>query len=271
MKIGNKEFDTLNNTYVMGILNVTPDSFSDGGKFNEKAAALKQVEKMVKEGADIIDIGGESSRPGYEHISVEEEIERTAPIIEAIKKEIDIPISIDTYHAKCALAAVRAGADMINDIWGLRHERETDMAKVVADTNAAVCIMHNRSVAEYPEGFLNGVKADLRESVDIAMKAGILPEKIVLDPGIGFAKSFEENLLMLKHMSELHEFGLPLLLGTSRKSVIGNALSLPINEREEGTITTSVLAAVNHYAFVRVHDVEKNVRALKMYYAIINA
>jgi len=269
IKIGNREFDINNNVYIMGILNVTPDSFSDGGNFNNMDSALRHVSQMLEEGADIIDVGGESSRPGYTHISVAEEIERVTPVIEKIKSEFNTVISIDTYHADCAEAALEAGADLVNDIWGLKADDR--MAQVVAKSGAAVCLMHNRQVSEYPEGFIPGVIADIQASIDIALAGGVARDRIVLDPGIGFAKSYEQNLIMLKHLNELNRFELPCLLGTSRKSVIGNALNLPVSEREEGTMATSIWGMINGYSFVRVHDVKKNKRALDMMKAIMDA
>ena len=261
MKIGNREFDVKNDTYVMGILNVTPDSFSDGGKFNNLEAALAHTEEMIKEGATIIDVGGESTRPGYTLISDEEEIGRVVPVIRAIKEKFDIPVSIDTYKSKVAEAAIAAGADLVNDIWGLKYDK--NMAKVIADAGVACCLMHNRDNMEYTS-FMDDMLTDLQETVQLAKEAGIADDKIMLDPGVGFAKSYENNLEAIQKVGRLHELGYPVLLGTSRKSVIGLTLDLPVEEREEGTMVTSVLAALNHWDMVRVHDVEKNVRALRM-------
>lgn len=268
MKIGNREFDTANRTYCMGILNVTPDSFSDGGKYNALDAALKHAEQMIKEGASIIDIGGESTRPGYTLVSETEEIERITPIIEAIKTRFDIPISLDTYKSKVAAAGIRAGADLINDIWGLKYD--TDMAKVIADSHIPCCLMHNRKETVYRD-FLQDVAADMAETIHIATQAGIPNDHIILDPGIGFAKTYEQNLQMIHHVDALHMFGYPILLGTSRKSVIGLTLDLPVEERLEGTIVTTVLAVLKGCAFVRVHDVKENMRAIRMAEAIKNS
>lgn len=268
MKIGNREFETGKHTYVMGILNVTPDSFSDGGKYDVLSRAIEHASQMVIDGVDVIDVGGESTRPGYTMISEEEEIERVVPAIKAVKERWDVPVSVDTYKAKVAKAALEAGADMVNDIWGLRYEEE--MAEVVKKAGVPVCIMHNRKEADYTD-YMEDVFKDMEESLQIAKKAGIRPEQIILDPGIGFAKSYEQNLYMLKHLNALGKFGYPLLLGSSRKSVIGHTLDLPADEREEGTIVTSVLAAQAGYFMVRVHDVKKNARAIKMVEAVRDA
>lgn len=265
MKIGNKDFDTDKHTYIMGILNVTPDSFSDGGKFNQMDAALVHAEQMMEEGADIIDIGGESTRPGHVQISEEEEIERTAPIIEAVKNRFDVPVSIDTYKAKVAQAAVDAGADLVNDIWGLKYDEK--IAGVIAGSGVACCLMHNRDNHEY-RNFVEDMKQDLRETIAIAKQAGIAEDKIMLDPGVGFGKTYENNLEVIDKLEELEELGYPLLLGTSRKSVIGLTLDLPVTERVEGTLVTTVLAVMKHYSFVRVHDVKENKRAILMAEAI---
>lgn len=278
MKIGTKEFDTENKTYVMGILNVTPDSFSDGGKYNSLDRALKHVEEMIAEGMDIVDIGGESTRPGYTLISDEEEIERVVPVIRAVKKNFDIPISLDTYKAKVAQAGIAAGADLINDIWGLRYEKEWNgetgvnchslMADVLAETKVPCCLMHNRKEANYVN-YMEDVKADLKQTIAIAEHAGIAADKIILDPGVGFGKTYENNLEIIQSLEQLRELGYPILLGTSRKSVIGLTLDLPATERVEGTIVTTVFGVLKGCAFVRVHDIKENVRAIKMTEAIL--
>lgn len=268
MKIGNREFQTGGKTYCMGILNVTPDSFSDGGKFVECDAVLYRVEQMIAEGMDILDIGGESTRPGHEQIAVEEEIERISPVIELIKSRFNIPISLDTYKPEVAEAGIKAGADMINDIWGLKYDDR--MAGVIARSGLPCCLMHNRKEATY-ENFTQDVAADLAETIRLAGQAGIPDDKIILDPGVGFAKTYEQNLEIMNCMDELHIFGYPLLLGASRKSVIGLTLDLPVEERLEGTLATSVLAVMKGCSFVRVHDVKENVRAIRMAEAIMNA
>ena len=266
MKIGNREFDIHNHTYVMGILNVTPDSFSDGGRWIKRDEALKQVEKMLSEGMDLVDVGGESTRPGYTPVSVEEETERVVPVIEAIKQSFDLPVSVDTYKTKVARAAIAAGADCINDIWGLKYE--DGMAEVIAENQVACCLMHNRKEAVYKD-FLREVMADLKESVKIAQKAGISQDKIILDPGVGFAKSYDNNLEVIQDLDVFGGLGYPLLLGCSRKSVIGYALDLPVEERLEGTLVTTVWAVLKGCSFVRVHDVQENVRAIRMAEAIL--
>lgn len=266
LQIGGREFARQGKTYVMGILNVTPDSFSDGGKWTDKDAALRHVEQMILEGADIIDLGGESTRPGYTQLSDEEEIERVTPIIEKIKTSFNIPLSLDTYKSKVAEAGIKAGADMINDIWGLKYDDR--MAGVIAGSGVPCCLMHNRAEAAYTN-FMEDVKADLAESLRLADEARIEKGKIILDPGVGFGKSYEDNLEVMKHMEELSELGCPLLLGCSRKSVIGLTLDLPAEERLEGTLATTVLAVTKGMSFVRVHDVKENVRAIRMTEAIL--
>ena len=266
MKIGNKEFDTAKHTYIMGILNVTPDSFSDGGKWNGYDAAMRHAEELLEGGTDILDIGGESTRPGHQQITSEEEITRTAPVIEAVKKNFDVPVSIDTYKSDVAEAALQAGADLVNDIWGFFFFFK--MAEVVKRYQVAACLMHNREQAIYKD-FLTDICADLRKCIKKAKAAGIGDDKIILDPGVGFGKTYEMNLDVMKHLSIFHELGYPLLLGTSRKSMIGNALNLPVTEREEGTLVTTVMAVEQGYGFVRVHDVKKNKRAIQMTEAIL--
>lgn len=266
MKIGNREFDIKNKTYIMGILNVTPDSFSDGGNYCNVDLALKHAEDMVKRGAHILDIGGESTRPGYTQISDEEEIARIVPIIEAVKANLDVPVSVDTYKSKVAEAAILAGADLINDIWGLKYDKA--MAEVIAKYDKPCCLMHNRENRDY-QCFMEEVISDLKESVVIAVQAGIDAENIILDPGVGFAKSYEQNLEVIRRMGELKKLGYPILLGTSRKSVIGMALDLPVDERLEGTLVTTVMAVECGCAFVRVHDVLENARAVQMAEAIL--
>lgn len=266
MRIGSRDFATSGHTYVMGILNVTPDSFSDGGKFNQMDAALKHAEEMIADGAAILDIGGESTRPGYTKISDEEEISRVVPVIEAVKKEFDIPISVDTYKSGVAKAAAEAGADLINDIWGLKYDDH--MADVIAKSGLACCLMHNRDNAEY-QNFMEDMKQDLRETIALAKAAGIEDDKIILDPGVGFAKSYENNLEVIRRLKELDELKYPVLLGTSRKSVIGLTLDLPAAERVEGTLVTTVMAVEADCMFVRVHDVKENHRAIQMTEAIL--
>ncbi len=268
MRIGNREFQTSGHTYVMGILNVTPDSFSDGGRWNHMDDALFHAQSMIDEGADILDIGGESTRPGYTRISDEEEIARVAPVIEAVKSRFDIPISVDTYKSGVAKAAIEAGADLINDIWGLKADPK--MAGVIARANVPSCLMHNRKTAVYNR-FLEDVVSDLKETLDIAKKAGICKDTIILDPGVGFAKSYEQNLAITNHLEVVDALGCPILLGTSRKSMIGLTLDLPSDQREEGTMVTTVWAVQKGCMFVRVHNIQANVRAIKMAEALLRS
>ncbi len=259
-------FDYNKRTYIMGILNVTPDSFSDGGNFNSIDKALEHAKVMISEGVDIIDLGGESTRPGHNYVDADEELKRVIPVIKKLKKEIDIPISIDTYKAKVADESLKLGVEMINDVWGLRKDK--DMATIIAKHNAYVCIMHNQDGTSYDKDIMESIKEFLLESINIAIDAGIDKDKIILDPGIGFGKTYEQNLEVLKRLGELNELGYPILLGTSRKSVIGNTLNLPPKERLEGTIATTVLGIRDGVDIVRVHDVEANLRAAKMADAI---
>lgn len=268
MRIGTKEFDTDKHCYIMGILNVTPDSFSDGGKFMNPDDALRHAETMITDGAHILDIGGESTRPGHTQISESEEIERTAPIIELLRKHFDIPLSIDTYKSKVAQAALQAGADLVNDIWGLKYD--PDMAPLICRYGAACCLMHNRPQADYQD-FIPELLSDLKESVTIAKAAGISEDKILLDPGVGFGKTYEMNLAAIREVGRLKELGFPILLGTSRKSVIGITLDLPSDHREEGTLATTVYGMLNGCSFVRVHDVRSNIRAVRMMESILHS
>lgn len=280
MRIGNREFDIRNEYYIMGILNVTPDSFSDGGQYENVEQALRQAERMIADGCDVIDIGGESTKPGHVKISSQEEIERVCPVIAAIKKEYDIPVSVDTYKAEVAEAGILAGADLINDIWGLKWNEERaekaglsyggSMATVIAKYQVAACLMHNRDAVKY-HNLLTDMMSDFQESIHIATQAKMDMTKVLLDPGIGFAKSLEENLCVLQGLERFAELGYPLLLGTSRKSVIGLTLDLPPQEREEGTMATTVLGAMKGVRFFRVHDVKQNRRALDMTKAILQA
>lgn len=267
MKIGNKEFKIGERTYIMGILNFTPDSFSDGGKFDNIDAAITHVKEMIEAGADIIDIGGESTRPNHTPVEEDEEAKRVVPIIKAVREQFDIPISIDTYKAKVAEKAIEAGADLINDVWGFKKDK--DMAKVAAKYNVPCCLMHNRENEEYKD-LMEDILEDLRESIKIAKDAGVKDENIILDPGIGFAKSHEQNLETMNKLERLKELGYPVLLGTSRKRMIGFTLDLPVEERVEGTVATTVIGIMKDACdFVRVHDVLENSRAAKMTDAIV--
>ncbi len=297
---------------------MTPDSFSDGGRFVKSSksdtsvsishdttididALLKESERMIDEGADILDIGGESTRPDADKVSADEEMARVIPAIEAIASHFDTPISIDTYKAKVALAAVSAGARLINDIWGL--QADADMPATVADImnkypDSAVCIMHNRRPVGYSAGsdipitrhgeatdygygsdFISDVCLDLAGCIKTAVSAGISPDRIILDPGVGFAKTYEQNLSVMKHMDALSKIsipgitshGYPILLGCSRKSVIGMTLDATINDRLYGTLSTTAYAAMQGIDFVRVHDIAPNRDVIKMIEALKNA
>ncbi len=265
MIIGGKTFELDKHTYIMGILNVTQDSFSDGGKFRDRDKALFHAEQMISEGAHVIDIGGESTRPGYIPVTAEEEIEVTAPIIEAIKKNFDIPVSLDTQKSSVAKAGILAGADMINDIWGLK--KDPDMAAVIAEGKLPCVLMHNRKEDCYVN-LMDDVCSDLAYTLKLAEEAGIPDDMIILDPGIGFAKTTEENLVVLNHMEMLGFIGFPWLLGVSRKSVIGNTLKVPVDERLEGTLALTALAVSKKASFVRVHDVLANKRVVDMLEAV---
>lgn len=266
MKIGNKEFDIKNHCYIMGILNVTPDSFSDGGKWNDLERAKDHVARMIDEGADIIDVGGESTRPGHIQITVQEEIDRVLPYIKMIKENFDVPVSIDSYKSQVVEAALKAGADMVNDIWGLKYDRR--VAELIAEYGVACCLMHNREKAEYQD-FAAEILSDMEETLAIAREAGIRDQQIILDPGVGFGKTYEHNLIAINRLEELCGLGYPVLLATSRKSVIGTALDLPVNQRVEGTAATSVIGVMKGAAFVRVHDIKENYRAIQMTRAIL--
>lgn len=268
MLIGNKEIDTRK-TNIMGILNVTPDSFSDGGRFVTMDKVLRHAEKMVEEGAAIIDVGGESTRPGYTMISAQEEIARVVPAIEAIKARIDIPISVDTYKADVAEAAICAGANMVNDIWGLVYD--PDMQSIVARYDVCCAITHNRKDMPKYGNVVEETMADLKKLADSALEAGIKKERIILDVGIGFAKTSDHCLSVVKNLDKFNDLGFPVLLGASKKSFIGYALSLPVEERVEGTLLTTAFACQAGCSFVRVHDVKENARIIKFYEKIMGA
>jgi dihydropteroate synthase len=261
-RFGEVEIDFRTETVVMGILNVTPDSFSDGGKYGRIDSALKHAEEMMRNGAKIIDIGGESTRPGHEPVSIEEELERTVPIIEVITRELNCAVSIDTYKAAVADAAIKAGAHIINDIWGAK--REPEIAKVAAFHNSPIILMHNREQVDYKGPLIDEVITDLIESIDIAKNAGVAEENIWLDPGIGFAKDTEQNIAVMQGLQEIADLGYPQLLGTSRKSMIGNILDLPVEERLEGTSATVCYGIERGCHIIRVHDVKEIGRAVKM-------
>lgn len=268
MRIGNRTFDTDHQTYIMGILNVTPDSFSDGGCWENTESALQHVEEMIREGAAVIDVGGESTRPGYQEITESEEIKRVCTIIKEIKNRFDIPVSVDTYKPGVARQALDAGADLVNDIWGLK--REPEMRKVIAEYGVPCCLMHNRASGggDYQD-FRRELLEELSESAALALEAGIRRDQILLDPGVGFAKDLSQNLAAVNLLGEIRELGYPVLLGASRKSMIGRVLELPVDEREEGTEVTTVFAVQQGCSFVRVHDVKRNQRVIRMTRALM--
>jgi len=254
-------------TYIMGILNVTPDSFTDGGLFYDPEKAVAQAKRMVEEGADIIDIGGESTRPGHTRISDQEEIERIAPILEVLVKEIEIPISVDTYKSQVAKAALEIGVDIVNDIWGLLEDPE--LAKVTAQYNAPLILMHNKNNTEY-ESLMDEILASLRNSINIAKEAGVTDDNIIIDPGIGFGKTYEQNLETMRHLEDFKTLGYPILLGTSRKSIVGKTLDLPTDQRVEGTAATVALGITKKAAdIIRIHDVKEMVRVARMTDAMV--
>ena len=252
-------FEYGKRTYIMGILNVTPDSFSDGGDFTNVDIAVKHAKDMIEEGADIIDLGGESTRPGHKFVSADEEIKRIVPVIKKLKEEIKVPISIDTYKSEVAEEALKLGVDMVNDVWGLTYDE--NMANVIGKYDAHVCIMHNQDGTEYDKDIMISIKEFLQNSIDKALKAGVKKEKIVLDPGIGFGKTFEQNIEVLHRLGELQDLGYPVLLGTSRKSVLGKIVDVPPKERVAPTVATTVLGIRDGVDIVRVHDVKENLQA----------
>ncbi|HLR72334.1 MAG TPA: dihydropteroate synthase [Pseudogracilibacillus sp.] len=254
-------------THIMGILNITPDSFSDGGNYDSIDKAVKQARKMEEDGADIIDVGGESTRPDHDPVSVEEEINRVVPVIEALKREISIPISIDTYKAKTAKQALDAGAEIINDVWGAKKDPE--MANVAAEYEAPIILMHNRMNKLY-ENIIEEMIEDLQESVDIVKAAGVEDKQIIIDPGIGFAKELEDNFFVMKHLDKITtHFSYPLLLATSRKSFIRTILDIPARERDNATGATTCLGIMKGARIVRVHDVKRHVELAKMTDAMV--
>lgn len=261
-QFSNAEIDFKKETVIMGILNVTPDSFSDGGKYGRIDAALKRAEEMLRDGAKIIDVGGESTRPGHVPISLEEELERTIPVIRALTRELGCTVSIDTYKAGVAEEAILAGAQIINDIWGAK--REPYIADVAAKHGVPIILMHNREKAEYEGEFMDEVLADLQESVGIAVAAGVAHDNIWLDPGIGFARNAIQNIWTMQGLDRISEMGYPVLLGASRKSLIGNVLGLPVEERLEGTGATVCYGIEHGCHIMRVHDVKEIARMAKM-------
>lgn len=269
IKCGEYELNLGTRTFVMGILNVTPDSFSDGGDYTQIDKAIKHAKDMVIEGADIIDIGGESTRPGSSEVDAVEELKRVLPIVKSLVKEIEAPISVDTYKAEVAEQVLKAGAHIINDVWGL--QRDPDIAGVVAKYDVPIVAMHNQNGTEYKKDIIEEICDFFKTSIDIALKSGIKKENIILDPGIGFGKTPEQNIIVMSRLGELNDLGYPLLLGTSRKSMIGKILDLQPKERVEGTLATTVMGIMQGIDIVRVHDIKENVRAAKVTDAIVRS
>jgi dihydropteroate synthase len=268
LAVGKQIFELGKRTYLMGILNVTPDSFSDGGHYNLLEKAIEHAFQMAEEGADIIDIGGESTRPGHHQLSAEEELKRVLPVINALKKEqtFKLPLSIDTYKATVAEVALDAGVEMLNDVWGLKAD--PTLAATAYRYSVPVCLMHNRTNTDY-EDLITNVLAELEESVALALEAGIDEEKIIIDPGIGFGKNLSQNLEVMLHLKDFGNLGYPLLLGTSRKSMIGKTLDLPVEERLEGTAATVAYGISAGADIIRVHDVKEMKRVIDMTDAMI--
>ncbi len=275
LRLGRYTLERGKRTYLMGILNVTPDSFSDGGLFLDPGRACEHAHRMVEEGADLIDVGGESTRPGAFPVPLEEELKRVLPVIKRLSKELKVPLSVDTYKAEVAEAALGEGADLVNDIGALRLDPR--MASVVARAKAGVVLMHMkgspRTMQENPtyEDLIGEVLTFLRTQVEVAEGAGIEPSAILVDPGIGFGKRVEHNLQLLKRLSEFQVLGKPILIGPSRKSFIGAVLKLPLEERLEGTAAAVAAAVLNGAEVVRVHDVRPMARIVRMIDAIKDA
>lgn len=272
-----KSLDLGERTLIMGILNVTPDSFSDGGRWTAVETALAHARQMAAEGADIIDIGAESSRPGFVPMPAEEEIARLTPYLKALAAECRLPISVDTFKAETAEAALTLGADILNDIWGLQYKEEPGaMAQVAARHQVPVIVMHNQEGTDYSRYDGDVVAAErefFRRTVELAERAGLPREMLIFDPGVGFGKTVADNLMVMNRQEELLELDgcrYPLLLGTSRKSVIGRTLDLPVEERLEGTLATSAIGTLKGADIIRVHDIKENLRAVRMAEAIAN-
>ena len=268
IRIGNRDFFPEDNTYVMGILNITPDSFSDGGEYNTLTAAMEHTRRMIEAGADIIDVGGESTRPGFTPVSAKEEIKRVVPIIRAIRSNFDIPISLDTTKGEVARAGIDAGADMINDVCALRGD--DDIPGVVARSGLPVCICHNVPHDDDDKDYMSGFIKDLREMISFASENDIDESRIILDPGIGFAKTLEQNLEILSKLDMLKELDKPVLVGLSRKSFIGKTLEVDVDQRLAGTLASDAWAALHGAGFIRVHDVKEHVDMVRMLSAIMN-
>jgi len=261
-EIGGRRFEWGSRTYVMGIVNVTPDSFSGDGLGADADAAVEQGLRMVREGADMLDVGGESTRPGHVPITVPEEIARTESVVRRLAKESGVPVSIDTYKLEVAQVGVDAGASVLNDVWGLT--RSPAMADLAATRDCALVVMHNQEGTEYAGDLMDEIKRFLEAAVVRGIAAGVPQEKVIVDPGIGFGKTADQNWEVMRRFEELRELGQPILIGTSRKSFIGKLLDLPVTERIEGTVATNVAAVLRGADIVRVHDVQALTLAVRV-------
>jgi dihydropteroate synthase len=265
LQVGPRRFDWGRRTYVMGIVNVSPESFSGDG-IASVDAAVEQALRFAADGADILDVGGQSTRPGFEEIGIEEELRRIIPVIEAILASVDLPVSVDAYRAPVAEAALDAGAHLVNDIWGFRHDPA--VARLAAERGIPAVVMHNQRGREFRD-VIADVRAGLEESLRVASDAGLTRDKLIIDPGFGFGWKEEQNLEMLRRLSELTDFRLPMLVGTSRKSTIGAVLDLPVERRLLGTAATVAVSIANGADIVRVHDVAEMVQVCRMTDAIV--
>jgi dihydropteroate synthase len=265
-RCGQSSFDWGRRTYMMGIVNVTPDSFSGDGLGSDVEAAFRQAQSMVEAGADIVDVGGESTRPGHQPVTIEEELARVVPVVERLAAALPVPVSIDTSKAEVARAALAAGAAMVNDIWGLKSDPA--MGPVVAAAGVPVVLMHNQEGTVYVN-LMGDLIASLQESIDIALRAGIAWENIIIDPGFGFGKTRDHNLEFMARMNELRILGRPVLLGPSRKSTIGYVLDLPVDQRLEGTAALVALGVAGGADIMRVHDVREMARVCRMADAVV--
>ncbi len=265
-RCGRTEFTWGSRTYIMGIINVTPDSFSGDGLGNDLEAAVAQGVRFVEEGADILDVGGESTRPGSAPVSVEEELRRVIPVVERLAREVSVPISIDTYKGDVARRALQSGAQMLNDVWGLKHD--PSVAHLAAETGVPLILMHNQQGTVY-QNLMADILESLGQSIQLAQRARVKWENIIVDPGIGFGKNLQQNLEVMRHLRDFTTLGRPLLLGTSRKSMIGLTLNLPAEERLEGTAATIALGIASGVDIVRVHDVKAMTRVARMTDAIV--
>jgi len=269
--IRGREFRWGSRTYVMGVVNVTPDSFSGDGLGLDVEAAVAQGRRFEAEGADILDVGGESTRPDFAPIPVEEELRRVVPVVRRLAAETALPVSIDTYKPEVAEAAIAAGAHMLNDIWGFRHDRDGErLARLAAGAGLPAVVMHNQRGRQFHD-VIGDLLAGFRDSLRIGREAGIPEERLIVDPGFGFGWDEEQNLEMLRRLAELRVLGRPVLIGTSRKSTIGKVLGLPVEERLEGTAATVAVAIAHGADIVRVHDVKAMVRVAQMTDAIVRA